>query len=200
MSVIERFDFDGFDNSYVELHPKHGLVVQSHRFITWLGWAKSSDVRRDHLQPGDEVELEPRGDISPRSDQAKRRGAVTDSPKYLTKRGVRRLLFRSNHPRAVAYTDEILDLLDLVDEAQKVGIDVVEELRQRVAEQQQIIDMQGQQLIEESMDYEDYIEELLLDLNGFVRVRRPGTRIMVVKSREELAAHRRKVAAKTTTR
>lgn len=200
MSVIERFDFDGFDNSYVELHPKHGLVVQSHRFITWLGWAKSSDVRRNHLQPGDEVELEPRGDISPRSDQAKRRGAVTDSPKYLTKRGVRRLLFRSNHPRAVAYTDEILDLLDLVDEAQKVGIDVVEELRQRVAEQQRIIDMQGQQLIEESMDYEDYIEELLLDLNGFVRVRRPGTRIMVVRSREELAAHRRKVAAKTATR
>ncbi len=200
MSVIERFDFDGFDNSYVELHPKHGLVVQSHRFITWLGWAKSSDVRRDHLQPGDEVELEPRGDISPRSDQAKRRGAVTDSPKYLTKRGVRRLLFRSNHPRAVAYTDEILDLLDLVDEAQKVGIDVVEELRRKTAEQQRIIDMQGQQLIEESMDYEDYIEELLLDLNGFVRVRRPGTRIMVVRSREELAAHRGKVAAKTTTR
>lgn len=197
MSVIERFDFDGFDNSYVELHPKHGLVVQSHRFITWLGWAKSSDVRRDHLQPGDEVELEPRGDISPRSDQAKRRGAVTDSPKYLTKRGVRRLLFRSNHPRAVAYTDEILDLLDLVDEAQKVGIDVVEGLRKQIAEKQRVIDRQQQELIEESMDYEDYIEELLFTLNGSVTVRHGNGRIGVVRTVEGLEDHRRKLASRS---
>ena len=134
MSSIEQFDFDGFDNSYVKLDTKHGPLVQSHRFILWLGWSKSSDVRRDHLQPGDEVVLEDRGEISPRSDQPKRRGAVTTSPRYLTKRGVRRLLFRSNHPRAVEYTDKILDLLDLVDEAERVGIDVVEELKGRIRE------------------------------------------------------------------
>lgn len=134
MSAIEKFNFDGFDNTYVETHPKYGPIVQSHRFMKWAGFSNTSEARKIHLQPGDEVELGHRVEISTRSDQAKRRGAVTNSPKYLTKRGVRRLLFRSNHPRAVEYTDKILDLLDLVDEAEKVGIDVVNELKQRIEE------------------------------------------------------------------
>lgn len=113
-------------------------MIQTHNFVRWVGWAKSSDVRRDHLQPGDEVFLDPRGEISPQGDLGKQRNypPVVDKVGYLTKRGVRRLLFRSNHPRAIQYTDQILDLLDVVDDAQKVGIDVVNELKERVAQLQ----------------------------------------------------------------
>ena len=115
--------------------------------------------------------------------------------------GLYHLIFASTKPDAKKFrrwvTEEVLPTLR---KAHEVGIDAVEEIRRQtdvaLAEKQRIIDMQNQQLIEESMDYEDYIEELLLDINGFVPVRRPGTRIMVVRSREELAAHRRKVASK----
>lgn len=104
---IEQFNFDGLDVTALSWHEVHGACVASEQFIRWLGWARPSDVRRDHLQPGDEVEI---------STSIKRgRGVAQRDVKHLTKRGVRRLLFRSNNPRAVAYADQVLDVLDEMD-------------------------------------------------------------------------------------
>ena len=125
MSEISRFDFEGFDHNHVELHEEYGPLVQSWNFIQWLGWTNPSEVFATHLQEGDWVE------ISAQVNQGKNRGALPHVERWLTKRGVRRLLFRSNHPKAVAYADRVMDLLDLVDEAEKVGINVVEELKRK---------------------------------------------------------------------
>ena len=107
MTDIERFNFDGLDVTALAWHDTHGACVASEQFIKWLGWARPSDVRRDHLQPGDEVEI---------STSIKRgRGTTERKVKHLTKRGVRRLLFRSNNPRAITYADQVLDVLDEMD-------------------------------------------------------------------------------------
>lgn len=122
MNELEHFDFDGLDESAIAQHPEHGVCLHSERFIAWLGWTNPSVVRRDHLQPGDEVEI---------LRSIKRgRGVTKSKVKHLTKRGVRRLLFRSNHPRAVEYADRVLDVLDELD---RTGM-VVDE--QRITDEQ----------------------------------------------------------------
>lgn len=135
MSEIEKFDFDGLSERHLMIDPEHGPLVQAHNFIKWAGWANSREAFATHMQDGDWVE------ISTRSDQAKR-GALPNKERWLTKRGVRRLLFRSNHPKAIEYADRVMDLLEVVDKAQAVGIDVVKELTERTEELQGELDME----------------------------------------------------------
>lgn len=117
MTDVTLFDFDGLDTSALSIDPMHGPCLRSDRFIKWLGWTNVSNVRRDHLRPGDEVEI---------STSTKRgRGVAQSDVKHLTKRGVRRLLLRSNHERAVEYADRVLDMLDDLD---RTGM-VVDEAR-----------------------------------------------------------------------
>lgn len=119
--------------------------------------------------------------------------------------GLYHLIFASTKPEAKKFrrwvTEEVLPTLR---RANEVGIDAVEEIRRqtsaKLAEKDRIIDRQRQELVEQSMDYEDHIEEITLIQDGSVAVRHPHGRISAVSSFEALAAHRRKVAAKTATR
>lgn len=141
---LEHFDFDGLDEKLVSIHPEHGPCIQSDAFIRWAGWANPAHVRRDHLRPGDEVQI---------STSIKRgRGSTKRDVLHLTKRGVRRLLFRSNHPRAVEYADQVLDMLDELD---RTGM-VVDE--KRITEEQierghERLDAIARRRLEERMDY-----------------------------------------------
>ncbi len=75
-----------------------------------------------------------------------------------------------------------------------------EQLRKANAELRKQLDASEQRRFEDAMDYEDHIEEITLIQDGSVAVRHPHGRISAVSSFEALAAHRRKVAAKTATR
>lgn len=195
MNQVQVFNHEKFGQHTVRMDERGNAVLMLLPVARALGYRDSEKAQR--ILDRDEYWLETVDLSTPERgySQVRRRVLV------VSESGLYHLIFASTKPDAKKFRRWVTEeLLPTVRKAQAVGIDVVEELRRKTAEQQQIIDMQNQQLIEESMDYEDYIEELLLDLNGFVRVRRPGTRIMVVRSREELAAHRRKVAAKTATR
>lgn len=150
---LERFDFQGLDASAIGHHPDEGVCLQSATTIRWAGWSNPADVRRDHLRPGDEVEI---------STSIKRGQGVTQSNvKYLTKRGVRRLLFRSNHPRAIEYADQVLDILDELD---RTGL-VIDE--QRITDEQieaghERLDTVAKKRIEERMDYKSVLHFLKL--------------------------------------
>lgn len=153
MSEIATFDFDGLDDSALVIDAAHGPCIQSERLIRWLGWARPSDVRRDHLQPGDEVEI---------STSIKRgRGVAQLKVKHLTKRGVRRLLFRSNLPRAVDYADRVLDMLDSLDrdgmviDEQRITEGQIAVGRERLAEL-------ARRRLEERMDYKAILHSLKL--------------------------------------
>lgn len=148
---LTPFDFDGLDNSAVTIDPTHGPCIQSEKFIRWLGWSRPSDVRRDHLQVGDEVEIS--------TSLRRGRGVTQRDVKHLTKRGVRRLLFRSNHDRAIAYADRVLDMLDELD---RTGM-VVDE--KRITEEQierghQRLDEIAKRRLEERMDYRSVLHSL----------------------------------------
>lgn len=190
MFEVQVFSHIEFGQHTVRMDERGNAVFVLEPVAQALGYSRGRDARRilDRDEYWTEVVDLPAQDL--RSSQVRRRVLV------VSESGLYHLIFASNKPDAKKFRRWVTEeLLPTVREAQTVGIDVVEELRRKTAEQQRIIDTQNQQLIEESMDYEDYIEELLLDLNGFVRVRRPGTRIMVVRSREELAAHRAKLAS-----
>lgn len=189
MSEVQVFTHTEFGQHTIRTDERGNAVFVLEPVAQALGYTRGRNAARflDRDEYWTEVVDLPARQAS--SSQVRRRVLV------VSESGLYHLIFASTKPDAKKFRRWVTEeLLPTVRKAQAVGIDVVEELRRKTAEQQQIIDMQNQQLIEESMDYEDYIEELLLDLNGFVRVRRPGTRIMVVRSREELAAHRRKVA------
>lgn len=151
MTDVTPFDFDGLDASALTLHPEHGPCVRSERFIKWLGWARPSDVRRDHLRPGDEVEI---------STSTKRgRGYAQSDVKHLTKRGVRRLLFRSNHERAVEYADRVLDMLDELD---RTGM-VVDEARitdEQIEHGRKRLERIARGRLEERSDYKSILHSL----------------------------------------
>lgn len=190
MPEIQVFNHPEFGQHVVRMDGRGNAVFVLEPAAQALDYARGRNALKvlDRDEYWTEVVDLPAADSS--SSQVRRRVLV------VSESGLYHLIFASTKPEAKKFRRWVTEeLLPTVRKAQAAGIDVVEELRQRVAEQQKIIDMQNQQLIEESMDYEDYIEELLLDINGFVRVRRPGTRIMVVKSREELAAHRTKLAS-----
>jgi hypothetical protein len=151
MTDLIPFDFDGLDASAVTIHPEHGACVRSERFIKWLGWARPSDVRRDHLRSGDEVEI---------STSTKRgRGVAQSNVKHLTKRGIRRLLFRSSHERAVEYADLVLDMLDELD---RTGM-VVDEARitdEQIDQAQKRLTRIARGRLEEKSDYRSILHSL----------------------------------------
>jgi prophage antirepressor-like protein len=153
MTELAPFDFDGLDESAVAAHPEHGPCVHSGKFIKWLGWSNPSAVRRDHFQPGDEVKI---------LTSTKRGGGTSKSNvAHLTKRGVRRLLFRSNHPRAIEYADAVLDMLDELDRS---GM-VVDEKRitdEQIDQGRQRLDDIAQRRLEEKSDYKAILHALKL--------------------------------------
>jgi hypothetical protein len=155
MSEIARaeFDFDGLDESLLTIHPGHGPCFRSEAFIRWAGWSRPSDVRRDHLRPGDEVEIS----TSIRRGQ----GVTKRDVLHLTKRGVRRLLFRSNHPRAVDYADRVLDMLDELD---RTGM-VIDERRitdEQIEQGHERLAGIARRRLEERMDYKTILHSLKL--------------------------------------
>lgn len=144
------FDFEGFDNSRVGYHPEHGACVQANPFIKWLGFANVAQTIRDHLQPGDFLK-----GVSLDTPSGRQRGTI------LTKRGVRRLLFRSNKPMAVKYADTVLDVLDELDRS---GM-VVDERRitdEQVEQGRAKLDAIAKQRLAERMDYKSILHSLKL--------------------------------------
>lgn len=154
-TAIAKFDFEGLDESALGLHAEHGPLVHATKFMAWLGFDATNRTRieADHLQSGDLI----RGVFSPIG-LASRGGRKADA---LTKRGVRRLLFRSNHPRAVEYADRVLDMLDELDRAgmvvdeQRITDEQVEQGRQR-------LDAIARRRLEERMDYKSILHSLKL--------------------------------------
>lgn len=143
---LTPFDFDGLDESAFAIHPEHGPIVHEVKFLGWLGYDVTNKTRieKDHLREGDLLK-----GVFSRTGLETRGGRKADA---LTKRGVRRLLFRSNHPRAVEYADQVLDMLDELD---RTGM-VIDE--KRITEEQ--IDRGHERLnaiarrrLEERMDY-----------------------------------------------
>lgn len=126
MSELEKFDFAGLSEEHLRIDEEHGPLMQANAFIKWAGWTNPTTTIQNHLQDGDTVLVKVR-DGGPNA-------FLPDYERYLTRRGARRLLFRSKSPQAVEYTDHILDLMDSVDEARRVGIDVFEEVQKRLAE------------------------------------------------------------------
>lgn len=140
---LTPFNFDGLDAAAFALHPEHGPIVHEVKFMQWLGLDTTNKTRTEdrHLRPGDVV----RGVFSPIGGSGRKADA-------LTKRGVRRLLFRTDHPRAIEYADQVLDMLDELD---RTGM-VVDE--KRITEEQierghERLDAIARRRLEERMDY-----------------------------------------------
>lgn len=148
---LARFDFDGLDRSALVHHADHGPCIQSDQFIRWIGWSNPAAVRRDHLRPGDEVSLV--------TSTKRGRGKAMVEVKHLTKRGVRRILMRSNHPNAVEYADQVLDFLDELDrsgmvvDAERITDDQIDTGIRRLSTLQQ-------KRLEERMDYKVILHAL----------------------------------------
>lgn len=147
---IKQFDFEGLDQDRVGFHPEHGAYVQATPFMTWLGFASPRQTIKDSLQPGDFV-------VGVRI----LTGAGARKATILTKRGVRRLLFRSNKPVAVEYADQVLDMLDELDRS---GM-VVDE--QRITDEQiesgkDKLNAIAKRRLEERMDYRSILHALKL--------------------------------------
>jgi prophage antirepressor-like protein len=153
MSDLDRlggppFEFDGLSPDRFGFHAEHGAIVAAAPFIKWLGFSNTDEVIKTHLQPGDLV-----------------RGIPLTSGKrsqnVLTKRGVQRLIFRSNKPQAVQYVDRVLDLLDELD---RTGM-VVDERRitdEQIQQGQQRLSRIAQGRLEERSDYKSILHALKL--------------------------------------
>lgn len=147
---IRHFDFEGLDQDRVGFHPEHGAFVQANAFITWLGFTNPSKTIKDNLQDGDYIK-----GLTFVTPSGRQRGTI------LTKRGVRRLLFRSNKPLAVKYTDSVLDMLDELDRS---GM-VVDEQRitdEQVEQGRAKLDAIAKQRLAERMDYRSILHALKL--------------------------------------
>lgn len=152
---LTPFNFDGLDESALTIHPEHGPIVHEVKFLRWLGYDVSNKTRieKDNLREGDLL----RGVFSP-AGLATRGGRKADA---LTKRGVRRILLRSNHPRAVEYADQVLDMLDELD---RTGM-VVDEKRitdEQIERGHQRLDGIAKRRLEERMDYRLILRALKL--------------------------------------
>ena len=179
MSEVQVFTHTEFGQHTIRTDERGNAVLVLEPIARALGYARGRNAAKilDRDEYWTEAVDLPAPDSS--SSQVRRRVLV------VSESGLYHLIFASTKPDAKKFrrwvTEEVLPTLR---KAHEVGIDAVEEIRRQtdvaLAEKQRIIDMQNQQLIEESMDYEDYIEELLLDINGFVPVRRPGTRIVAL--------------------
>lgn len=145
MKQLQHFNFDGLDESGIAMHPDHGPCFHSEKFIRWAGWSNPAVARADHLRPGDEVRIV--------SSIKRGRGVTRREVLHLTKRGVRRILFKSSHPRAEEYADKVLDMLDELD---RTGM-VVDEQRitdeQLNAGRERLDEIQARRMAER-MDYQ----------------------------------------------
>lgn len=155
MSDIAKFNFEGLDESALGYHPEHGAIVHKTKFIAWLGLdtANASRIEDRHLGPNDVV----KGVFSPIGGKA-RGGRKADA---LTKRGVRRLLFRSDKPIAVEYADRVLDMLDELD---RTGL-VVDEARitdDQIDQGQKRLAHIARGRLEERSDYKSILQSLKL--------------------------------------
>lgn len=150
---VVPFDFDGLDQTAVGQHAEHGSCLRTDRFVRWCGWTNVAQTRAQHLQAGDEVEI----------DTYTKRGSgyTVRKVKHLTKRGVRRLLFRSANALAVEYADRVLDMLDELD---RTGV-VVDEKRitdEQIQTAKVRLDNIAQRRLEEKQDYKTILHSLKL--------------------------------------
>lgn len=130
-------------------HQHHGAYVQATPFVKWLGYRNVKTTIDDNLQPGDFV----KGVAIATPSSGRQRATI------LTKRGVRRLLFRSNKPVAIEYADRVLDMLDELDRS---GM-VVDEKRitdEQIIEGKQRLDNIAQRRLEEKQDYRSILHSL----------------------------------------
>lgn len=155
MNEIEHFDFDGLDESAIGYDSVHGVVVHETKFLAWLGYDVSNRARieEDNFREGDLLRgvFRPLGRVSSG-------GRKADA---LTKRGVRRILMRSNHDRAVEYADLVLDMLDELD---RTGM-VVDEKRitdEQIETGKRHLDNITRRRLEEKQDYRTILHALKL--------------------------------------
>lgn len=150
MGELAQFDFEGLDQSRVGYHPEHGAFVQANAFVTWLGFTNPSKTIKDNLQDGDYIK-----GLTFVTPSGRQRGTI------LTKRGVRRLLLRSNKPLAIKYTDNVLDMLDEVDRSgmvvdeKRITDEQIEQGRQKLTEI-------ARRRLEEKSDYRSILHSLKL--------------------------------------
>lgn len=150
MSELEIFDFEGLDRSRVGYHPQHGAYIQAAPFATWLGFGNPRQAIKTHLQDGDVIK-----GVQIRTPSGVQRATV------LTKRGVRRLLFRANTPVAIRYADQVLDMLDELDRS---GM-VVDERRitdEQIEQGKQKLTDIARRRLEEKSDYRSILHSLKL--------------------------------------
>lgn len=144
---IERFDFEGLDESAIGFHPEHGPLVHKTKFYAWIGYDPTNSTRtsdRHHMSEKDLV----KGVFSPIGG-GKKGGRKADA---LTARGVRRILLRSDHPRALEYAERVLDILD---ELGRTGM-VVDEARitdEQIEAGKEKLSAIAQRRLAERMDY-----------------------------------------------
>jgi hypothetical protein len=143
---IQHFDFEGLDETAVGHDPEHGPLVHETKFMAWLGFDVKNKARIEerHLREGDLV----RGVFRPIG-RVNARGRKADA---LTKRGVRRLLMRSNHPLAVQYADQVLDMLDELDRSGMV-VDEARITDEQIQAGQEKLSSLQQLRLAERMDY-----------------------------------------------
>lgn len=152
---ITHFNFDGLDESALGFHPKYGPLVHKSKFYAWIGYDPTNATRTSsrHLDAKDLV----KGVFSPIG-QETRGGRRADA---LTVRGVRRILLRSDHPRALEYADKVLDILDelatkgMVVDEQHITDDQIQAGKER-------LDSLAQRRLEERMDYKSILHSLKL--------------------------------------
>lgn len=86
-----------------------GSYALKSKFIKWCGHKNPSKFEKDNLLDGDV-----RDDVTVVTSYG-RTSKKTVKASVLTKRGIRRALFKAKNPVAVEYTDKILDILDEYD-------------------------------------------------------------------------------------
>lgn len=86
-----------------------GSYALKAKFIKWCGHQNPTQFEQDNLREGDIVPAVSVVTTGPYGSSQRR------SLDVLTKRGIRRTLFKAKNPVAVEYTDRILDILDEYD-------------------------------------------------------------------------------------
>lgn len=151
-----HFNFDGFDESAIGYHPEYGPLIHKSKFYAWIGYDPTHNTRtseRHHMGKKDLVKgvFSPIGGIT-------RGGRKADA---LTVRGVRRILLRSDHPRAREYADRVLDVLD--DLATKgMVIDEKNITTAQIDAGQETLEALRRKRLEEKSDYKSILHSLKL--------------------------------------
>lgn len=155
MSELELFQsgnlvFEGLDPAWIGYHPTHGAYAQAAPFMAWLGFGNPRQAIKTNLRDGDYVK-----GVQIWTPSGGQRSTI------LTKRGVRRALFRSNREEAVEYADRVLDVLDELD---RTGM-VVDEHRitdAQIEQGRERLTALAKKRLEERMDYKAVLHSLKL--------------------------------------